>query len=88
MAIELPKETYATAVASIERWFTAHMDMRIGNMQAAELLDFFLKELAPSAYNRGVADAQAQILNRANELDIDCHESEFAYWNSGRRRGT
>lgn len=88
MAIELPKETQATAVASIERWFTAHMDMRIGNMQAAELLDFFLKELAPSAYNKGVADAQAQILTRANELDIDCHESEFAYWNSGRRRGS
>ena len=88
MAIELPKETRATAVASIERWFKSHMDQNIGNMQAAELLDFFLKELGPSAYNQGVADAQAQILTRANELDIDCHESEFGYWNSGRRRGT
>ena len=45
MAIELPKETRATAVASIERWFVANLDMRVGNMQAAELLDFFLKEL-------------------------------------------
>lgn len=88
MAIELPKETRATAVASIERWFQSNMDQNIGNMQAAELLEFFLKELAPSAYNQGVADAQAQMLARANELDIDCHESEFAYWNSGRRRGT
>lgn len=88
MAVELSKETRATAVTSIERWFTTHMDMRIGNMQAAELLDFFLKELAPSVYNQGVADAQAQMLVRVNELDIDCHESEFAYWNGGRRRGT
>ena len=88
MAIELSKETRATAVTSIERWFTTHMDMRVGNMQAAELLDFFLKELAPSAYNQGVTDAQAQMLARVNELDIDCHESEFAYWNGGRGRGT
>ena len=88
MGIELSKETRATAVASIERWFTANMDMRVGNIQAAELLDFFLKELAPSAYNQGVTDAQAQMLARVNELDIDCHESEFAYWNGGRRRGT
>lgn len=88
MAIELPKETRATAVASIERWFTANLDMRIGNMQAAELLDFFLKELAPCAYNQGVADAQAQMLARVNELDITCYEGEFAYWDGGRRRST
>ena len=88
MAIELSKETRTTAVASIERWFKSNLDQNIGNMQAAELLDFFLKEIAPSAYNKGVADAQAQMLARVNELDIGCHESEFAYWNSGRRRGT
>jgi len=86
MAINLSKETRATAVASIERWFTTHMDLRVGNMQAAELLDFFLKELAPSAYNQGVLDAQAHMLARVDELDIDCHESEFAYWDGGRRR--
>lgn len=86
MAVELPKEARATAVASIERWFSANMDMRVGNMQAAELLDFFLKELAPSAYNQGVADAQAQMLERVGELDINCYESEFAYWDGGRRR--
>ncbi|MBB1075525.1 DUF2164 domain-containing protein [Rhodoferax sp. 4810] len=88
MAIDLPKETRATAISSIERWFTANMDMRIGNMQAAELLDFFLKELAPSAYNQGVTDAQAQMLAHVNELDINCYESEFAYWDGGRRRST
>ena len=88
MAIELSKETRTTAVVSIERWFKSNLDQSIGNMQAAELLDFFLKEIAPSVYNKGVADAQAQMLARVNELDIDCHESEFAYWNSGRRRGT
>ncbi len=88
MAVELSKDARVTAVASIERWFSTHMDQNIGNMQAAELLDFFLKELAPSVYNRGVADAQTHLLARVNEVDIDCHESEFGYWNAGRRRGT
>jgi uncharacterized protein (DUF2164 family) len=88
MSIELPKEARTTAISSIERWFTANMEMRIGNMQAAELLDFFLKELAPSAYNRGVADAQTQMLAHVSELDIHCYESEFAYWDGGRRRST
>ena len=86
MTIELSKETRATAVASIERWFTANMDMRVGNMQASELLEFFLKELAPSAYNKGVADAQAQMQTHVSEIDINCHESEFGYWDGERRR--
>lgn len=86
MSIELSKATRTTAMTSIERWFTAHMDLRVGNMQAAELLDFFLKELAPSAYNKGVADAQAQMLASVNEIDINCYESEFGYWDNERRR--
>lgn len=86
MTIELSKETRATAVTSIERWFTANMDMRVGNMQAAELLEFFLKELAPSAYNKGVADAQAQMQTHVSEIDINCYESEFGYWDAERRR--
>lgn len=86
MTVELSKETRTTAVTSIERWFTINMDMRVGNMQAAELLDFFLKELAPSAYNKGVADAQAQMLASVSEIDINCYESEFGYWDSERRR--
>lgn len=86
MTIELSKETRATAVTSIERWFTANMDMRVGNMQAAELLEFFLKELAPSAYNKGVADAQAQMQTHVSEIDINCYESEFGYWDGERRR--
>lgn len=86
MTIELTKETRTAAITSIERWFSTNMDLRVGNIQAAELLDFFLKELAPSAYNRGVLDAQAQMLARVDELDINCYESEFAYWDGGRRR--
>lgn len=88
MAIELPKETQATAVGSIERWFSENTDERIGNMQAAALLDFFLREIGPSVYNQAVADVQQKLMARVGEIDLECHESEFAFWNAGRRRGT
>jgi len=80
MSIELPKEARAQAVASIERWFQAERDERIGNVTAGALLGFFLAEIAPSVYNQAVADVQERLQARVNELDIDVHEAEFAYW--------
>jgi uncharacterized protein (DUF2164 family) len=80
MAIELDKETRARAVASLERYFLAERDERIGNIAASALLGFFLQEVGPSIYNRAVADVQAQMLARVNDIDIDIHEDEFGYW--------
>ncbi|CAG1018706.1 hypothetical protein BURC_03514 [Burkholderiaceae bacterium] len=80
MTIELSKEARATAVRSIERYFQENMDERIGNIQAAALLNFFLEEIGPSVYNKAVADAQERMQLRVTELDIECHEDEFLYW--------
>lgn len=80
MTIELSKEARATAVTSIERYFQENMDERIGNIQAAALLNFFLEEIGPSVYNKAVADAQERMQLRVTELDIECHEDEFLYW--------
>ena len=44
MTIELPKDTRARAIASIERWFETERDERIGNISASALLGFFLDE--------------------------------------------
>ena len=86
MTIELPKETRAEAIQSIERWFEVHMEERIGNIQAGALLAFFLEEIGPSVYNKAIADAQARMQTRAMELDIECHEDEFRYWQKFDRR--
>ena len=80
MTIELTKEARAQAVASIERYFKEHMDERIGNVQAGALLGFFLDEIGPSVYNKGVADAQERLQARVMEVDIEVHEEEFDYW--------
>jgi uncharacterized protein (DUF2164 family) len=87
MTIELPKETRAEAIASIERYFRENMDEKIGNIAAAALLGYFLEELGPLVYNKAVADVQERLQIRISELDIDHHEDEFQYWRKfGRQK--
>lgn len=80
MPIELPKDSRAEAIASIERYFRENMDEPIGNVAAGALLGFFLEELGPSIYNKAVADVQERLQARITELDIEIHEDEFQYW--------
>lgn len=87
MPIELPKPTREQAIRSIERYFREHMDEPIGNVAAGGLLNFFLKEIGPSVYNRAVADVQERLLARVQELDIEVHEHEFGHWTSAGRGG-
>ena len=80
MAIELEKEARKAAIASIERWFQEERDERVGNIVAGALLGFFLEEIAPTVYNRAVADVQERLRMRVDELEIEVHEDEFGYW--------
>jgi uncharacterized protein (DUF2164 family) len=89
VAVELPKEARQRAIASIERWFRDERDERVGNIAAGALLNFVLEEIAPSIYNRAVADALERMQMRVGELDIELHEDEFGYWQKrepGERR--
>jgi uncharacterized protein (DUF2164 family) len=90
MSIELSKEDRQQAITSIERYFQENMQERIGNMAAGGLLTFFLEEIGPSIYNRGVVDAQERIQGRVADLDFEVHQDEFGYWrkldNPGRGR--
>ena len=86
MSISLNKESRATAVTSIERYFKDELDEKIGNIRAAALLNFFLEEIGPSIYNQAVADVQERLIARVTEIDIECHEDEFGYWTKRRSR--
>ncbi len=86
MSIELSKADRDQAIASIERYFRQNMDEPIGNVTAGALLGFFLAEIAPSVYNKAVADAQERLQARVAELDFEVHEDEFAYWQQFDKR--
>jgi uncharacterized protein (DUF2164 family) len=80
MAITLPPDTTKQLLASIKRYVAENLDQEIGDLQAGLLLDFFLKEIGPSVYNRAVHDAQTYIQDRLSDLEGVCYEKEFNYW--------
>ena len=81
MTIKLKAETQARFIASIKRFFAETLDDDIGDLKASLLLDFVLREMGPSIYNRAVADAQARIQDTVLELDSSCDEADVGYWN-------
>lgn len=89
MPITLPDETTKQLRASIKRYVLEHLDQDIGELQADLLLDFALREIGPSVYNRAIADAQAWFQGRIADLESVCFEKEFAYWPApaGGRKG-
>ena len=80
MAVKLSEEAKKEALVSVRRYLAEHLDKEIGDLQAHALLDYFLKELAPSVYNTAIADAQAYFTDRLADLEGTCYEPEFAYW--------
>ena len=88
MAITLEDEVRKQAVASVRRYFAENWDQDVGDLKAGLLLDYFLKEIAPSVYNRAIADAQVYFRDRAADLEATCFEREFGFWPpaSHRRR--
>ena len=78
------------SIASIKRYFSEELDQDIGELKAGLLLDFMLKEIAPTIYNGAIADAQTYLRDRLVDLEGACSVGEFAYWpsRSVRRRST
>lgn len=82
MAITLPAETKKQLLASIRRYFTENLDEEIGDLKAGMLLDYCLKEIGPSVYNRAITDARAYFQDRVGDLESVCYEKELTYWAS------
>jgi uncharacterized protein (DUF2164 family) len=80
MAIKLADETEKRLVASIRRFFDEELDEPVGELKALRVLDFCLREVAPSVYNQAIADAQAYLNNSVADLSGSKYEAEFDYW--------
>ena len=80
MAIELDAELRKRLVASIRRYFEEELEEEIGELQAGFLLDFCLKEICPTVYNRAIGDAQAWMLGRVDDLEGSLYEPELGFW--------
>jgi uncharacterized protein (DUF2164 family) len=78
--IEISKQTRGDAVASIQRYFEENMSEPIGELTADLLLNFFIEDIGPAIYNKGVVDAQTRIQLRVADLHGELYADEFQYW--------
>ena len=80
MSIKLQKDTERYLLGSIKRFFSERMDAGIGDLKAALVLEFLVKEIGPSIYNQAIADAQVYFQEKASDLSGSRYEAEFDYW--------
>ena len=85
MAIELSKEEIAAIVPSLQKYFLEELEFELSDMRARFLLDYFLKEVGPFAYNKGVGDAEAYFRAKVEDLPGTCFETELTYWNKKKK---
>lgn len=85
MAITLSKEEIAQIIPSLQKYFREELEQEISEMRAKFLLDYFLKEIAPLAYNKGVSDAEAYVRARVEDLAGTCFEEGLTYWRQKRK---
>lgn len=80
MSIKLSNEAKQRSIASIKRFFNDTLEDEIGDLKASLVLDFCLKEIGPTIYNRAIRDAQTFMQDKVADLDGSCYEPEFGYW--------
>lgn len=80
MAIKLAPDVESYLLGSIKRFFSEELEDDIGDLKAARVLDFCLREVSPSVYNQAIADAQSYMEEKANDLGGVRFEPEFDFW--------
>jgi uncharacterized protein (DUF2164 family) len=87
MPLKLSNEQKKESLHSIERYLREELDCEIGAMQAGFLLDYFLTEIAPLAYNQGVEDARRFFQEKLEDLPGTCFEHGLTYWETKKTKG-
>ncbi len=76
MTIELEKDVRDRLILSIKQFFLDELDQDIGDLKASLVLNFVLKNIAPSIYNGAVHDVQLRMQEIVSEIDSTCFEPE------------
>jgi len=66
--IELPKETRDVLARALSRYLKDELDLEVEGFDAVFLTDFITEHLGPHFYNQGLADAQALLSKKTDEI--------------------
>ena len=79
MSVSLSKEQKAEVIGSIRRFFSEKLELEVSELQAGFVPEYFLSEIAPLAYNEGIADAQKCLIRLAEDLPGTCFQEPLTY---------
>ncbi len=85
MPLELTPEEAEQVLPSLQRYFREEFDQELSEMRARFLLEYFQKEIAPLAYNKGVKDAEQYFRAKTEDLTGICYEDPLTYWTRKKR---
>ena len=66
--IKFTQEEKETLIPKIKMYLNDELDFEIGNFDAEFLLDFFIEEVGPYFYNRGIKDSIDMLDTRMEEV--------------------
>lgn len=66
--IELPKESREALARALSKHLKDELDLEVTGFDAVFLLDFITETLGPHFYNQGLADAQALLAKKLDDL--------------------
>ena len=72
-------------IQSLRRYFRDELEQEIGEMPAKFLLEYYLREIAPYAYNKGVKDAESHVRTAVEDLSGVCYEPPMTYWSQKKK---
>lgn len=76
MRIRLDPERRSMLLDAIARFYQAEFDEPLSEFRAANLLDFFVRELGPPVYNQGVRDAASYVQVKLTDIEGEVFEIE------------
>ena len=66
--ITISKEDREKLISEIQEYFLEERDEELGNLAASFILDFIIKNIAPTFYNQGIRDSIRYINERVEDM--------------------
>ncbi len=73
---ELPKDAREAAAKALSRYLKDELDLEVTGFDAVFLTDFVTETLGPFFYNQGLADAQAILSKKLDEIGESIYQLE------------
>ena len=80
VTIRVDPETKQQLRESVKRFFAEELDDDIGDLKAELVVDYCMREICPTVYNRAISDAQSYFQGKVEDLGDSCFEPELDYW--------